>query len=233
MLLSAQNLITILSALLVFTLFSAVFILIYRLISRERQLAEAEKKTIVHHQAIIDKANRQATEMLEKAAEGAEGIYLQSKGTNEHIAQNLDKVLQQMAEKHIKLLADEVVTFRKEYEAKIAQMQQGIDQNTKYVIQNTQYNLNKNLENFSKSMMEKTSASSQMLDEKTRDLLVQAESDIQNYKKAEIEKVDKAIMVLVQKTYQDLLGENIPPEINRDMILKALEKSKKEGLFDI
>ena len=82
-------------------------------------------------------------------------------------------------------------------------------------------------------MMDKTSQLSQMMDEKTRDLLVQAEKDIAGYKQAEIEKVDKAILVLVQKTYQNLLGENIPPEINRDMILKALEKSKQEGLFDI
>jgi hypothetical protein len=170
---------------------------------------------------------------LEKAATGSENLLSQTKNTNDNVARDLDKVFQEIAEKHIKLLTSEMVTFKKEYEDKILQMQQTIDQNTKFVIQNTQYNLNKNLEAFSKTMFDKTSASTEMIDQKTKDMLILAEKTIEEYKKNEIIKVDKAIMLLVQKTYQDVLGENIPPEINRDLIIKALEKSKKEGLFDL
>ena len=233
MILTAQNLINIITIVGTFSLVSGVALFIYHVAKREKQLIETEKKAFSHYREIVDKANKQAAEILDKATTVSGQLLLQTKNTNQDIAVDLDKIMQQMAEKHIKSLAGEVVTFRKEYENKIMQMHQAIDQNTKFVIQNTQYNLNKNLEAFSKSMLDKTSMTSQMIDEKTKELLIQAEKDIEAYKQAGIEKIDKAIMLLVQKTYQNLLGENIPPEINRDMIIKALEKSKKEGLFDI
>jgi len=228
----AQSLISILTTILGFALLSGLVLLVYRLVSRERSLARAEKKTLSHYQEIIDKANKQAAEMLEKAVKTSEGLISQTELTNGTVAADLDKIFREMAEKHIKSMGNEVVTFKKEYEDKIMEMQQAVDQNTKFVIQNTQYNLNKNLEAFTKAMMDKTSTSSEALEAKTKELLAKAEAEVTAYKEAEVAKVDKAISVLVQKTYQSLLGENIPPEINKDLILKALEKSKKEGLFD-
>src|SRR5574342_1282570 len=88
-----QTLITILSAVLGFALFTALVLLMYRLITRERKLAEAEKKTLSHYQEIIDKANKQAADILEKATDLSENVITQAKATNENISSDLDRML--------------------------------------------------------------------------------------------------------------------------------------------
>src|SRR5574342_1006604 len=85
-----QTLITILSAVLGFALFTALVLLMYRLVTRERQLAQAEKKTLSHYQEIIDKANKQAAEILAKATVASDELIKQTKLTNSTVAADLD-----------------------------------------------------------------------------------------------------------------------------------------------
>ena len=48
-----------------------------------------------------------------------------------------------------------------------------------------------------------------------------------------MEHIDQEILTLIQKTYQDILGRSVPQNVQRELVMEALEKSKKEGLFNL
>jgi hypothetical protein len=127
-----------------------------------------------------------------------------------------------MADKHTQSLIAEAGMFRKDYEDKIIQMQNAINQE-----------VTKTLQTFSQSLLTKTTNAEEMVSEKTNELMEAANSEIEKYKKERLEKIDEEIIQMVQKISNEILGLTIPPELHRELIIKALEKSKAEGVFDV
>lgn len=231
MIFSVPSIMTAISVIGVLSILGAIALFIHHILKREHEFQEKERATFKQYEDIIKRAHEEAAALLEKATETSKQLVSQTRTTNERLTSGFDKVLQQVAEKQIEALNREAEILKKDYLSKINQMQANIDQNANSLIQTTETNLDKQLETFTQNLMAHATKSEQMMTQKTQEMLQNLDAELQQYKKARMEKVDTEIMALIQKTYKDILEKTIPPEIHRDLILEALEKSKKEGLF--
>jgi vacuolar-type H+-ATPase subunit H len=63
-------------------------------------------------------------------------------------------------------------------------------------------------------------------------LLPEVEKELARYKQARIEQIDKTVLAITQKAAQDILNKAIPLSEHQQLVIDALEKAKKEGVFD-
>ncbi len=233
MIITIPGIITIVTIIGILSVLGAIALFIYTVLRKEHEFQERQKSTFTQYEEIIKKANREAAEIMEKATIAAQFVLTQTKGTNENLEKDYDQVIQKIAEKQIHSLNQDASGLKKGYEDKLLQVEKTIDQNTTQMIHNTANNIDKQLAIFTQNLISHSTKSAQAVDEKTKDMIEQAESEIAEYKKIKLEKIDGAIMQLLQKTYHDILGRSIPPNIHQEMILEALEKAKKEGVFEL
>ncbi|MBI3341554.1 hypothetical protein HY024_00365, partial [Candidatus Curtissbacteria bacterium] len=58
-----------------------------------------------------------------------------------------------------------------------------------------------------------------------------AQGEIETYKKNQMEGIDEEVREIVAKVAPDVLGKSINFDDHEDLVWKALEKAKREGLF--
>jgi len=199
-----------------------IALFIYQVLERERKIEAKEKSTLSEYESIIKKAHDQAAELLDKTKTASNKLVSEATNTGGELEKTLDSTLKAMADKHTQSLIAEAGMFRKDYEDKILQMQNAINQE-----------VTKTLQTFTQSLLTKTTSAEELVSEKTNELMEAANNEIEKHKKERLEKIDEEIIQMVQKISNEILGLTIPPELHRELIVKALEKSKAEGVFDI
>jgi len=62
-------------------------------------------------------------------------------------------------------------------------------------------------------------------------LLPNLEKEIEAYKQARIKQADEMVVRIIQQASQDILNKSISLTDHQDLVMKSLEKAKKEGMF--
>lgn len=233
MIFTVPSMMTIISVLGVLSILGAVALFIHHVLKREHEFQEKERATFSQYEDIIKRAHDEANDLLDKTVTTSEHLLANVRGTNETAAADFDKVLQAIANKQIQAINHEAALLKKGYENKITQMETTIDHNTENMLQNAEVNLDKQLATFTQNLMVHATKSEEIIGTKTQEMIGQIEAEVNEYKKKKMATADAAIMQLIQKTYQEILGRIVPPDVNQELILKALEKSKKEGVFEL
>lgn len=204
---------------------------IYHTLKQEREFQEREKNTFQHYEKLLKKAHEEARALLDTTAVTSGHILQDTQTTSDHVEEQLDSILQKMAERHIHTLNQQTETFQKNYDERLNKINDVFDTNTQQMIEITQKGLHDALDTFTKSLIGKTAASEELIDKRTQELLAQIETEAAEYKKVRIEKLDQQINQLIEKTYRDVLHRTIPETLQKDIILEALDKAKEEGVF--
>jgi hypothetical protein len=233
MIITVPSIMTAISVIGVLSILGAIALFISHILKKEHEFQEKERATFTQYETIIKRAHEDAASLLEKATQTSQTLISQTKTTNERLASDFDKILQQIAQKQIEAMNSEAEILKHGYQNKVNQMQSTIDQNTNTMMQTTEVNLDKQLAVFTQTLMSHATKSEQMISQKTQEMLQKIELELETYKKTKMQNVDHEILQLIQKTYQEILGRSIPPTVQRELILEALEKSKKEGLFTL
>jgi hypothetical protein len=63
-------------------------------------------------------------------------------------------------------------------------------------------------------------------------LLPQLEKELDDYKKLRLQQADRTVTHIIQEVSQQILNKSLPLEDHQRLLLEALEKAKKEGVFD-
>ena len=217
----------------VLSVLGAIALFIYTVLKKEHEFQEKQKKTFTEYEDIIKKAHEEAATLLEKTMLASQHLLGEAKVTNENLQSDFDKVLQTIAQKQIQSLNSEAAVLKKGYEDKVTRMESTIDQNTQQMRKGAEGTLEKQLATFTQTLLDHTSRSEQMVSEKTKEMLEEVEEEVAKYKSDKLAKVDQTILELIQRTYKDILSKSIPPTIHKELILEALEKTKKDGMFNV
>jgi len=206
---------------------------IYNVLKREEDFQNKETGTFNDYEQILQKAHKQASELMEVTSEASAKILEEARSTHEHMEVNLDKILHSIAEKHIHELNNETKLFRHAYEQQLEQFENQIKQNSQQALQNTETHFTQILEQYSQSVMEKTVVSKQLIDTKTQTLLTNMEQEVNDYKREQMESADTKVSRLIQKAYRDVLRKTMPDTIHQELIIESLEKAKAATIFDL
>ncbi len=233
MIITVPSIMTAISVLGVLSILGALALFIHHVLKREHEFQEKEKATFGQYEEIIKRAHEQAADILDKTVTTSEHLLSNVHGTNDTIAADFDKILQAIAQKELQAINHEAALLKKGYENKITQMEATMDQNTATMLQNTAANLDKQMTTFTQNLLTHASKSEEMIGTKTQEMLGQIETEVNEYKRKKLATADQEIYQLIQKTYLEVLGKTLPADVNQELILKALEETKKEGVFNL
>lgn len=212
-----------------FDMLAAIFILAVALVftvARKPHYSSSNPNPDLSNEAsktaskIIDEANNKAIDIINKA------------NLSENIAsENFNQEVKRIASLQIKEFEKATSDFMKLY----AQVLQDLKSKNIEVFQNVSKDIEVNtmgeIKTFKESMESLTSQSEKLVRKKIDSDYIEVKKEIQDYKEEQLKKIDQDIYKLLEKVSSLVLGKAISLSEHEDLIEKALEKSKKEGVF--
>ena len=169
---------------------------------------------------IIDDANNQALDIISK-------ITLSTNVTSESFKENLSRVSSAQIKEFEKATSD--------FTALYSQILQDLKTKNIEVFQNVSKDIEvdtmKEIRSFKESMQKLTVLSQKEARRKIDANYEASKKEIENYEKEELKKIDSGIYELLEKISKLVLGKALSLADHEDLIEKALEKAKKEGVF--
>lgn len=87
------------------------------------------------------------------------------------------------------------------------------------------------VKDFKEILCRETLASQKIVEEKIEKEYAQAEEELKAYKEAKLRKIDDSIYEILKTISKIVLGKAIPLEEHEQLIIEALNRAKKEGVF--
>lgn len=181
------------------------------------------------YKKIINNAHNEARAILDSTSVTSASIIADSKATNEHLSENLDKILQKIAQEHITHLKSTSEEFSKSYDERLASLQVELKTHTEQSIKESEARISQALEKYLEPLAAKAAQTNDSIDHRTQELTAQVEKELADYKAAHMAKIEADVQELIMKTYRDVLRKSIPDSLQEELIIESLEKAKKEG----
>lgn len=212
---------------------AAMALFIYIIFQKEQQFQTEEKKGFANYKKILQHADARARSIVDRAVVTSSSVLDKNEQTNEHLEENLDKILQGIAAKQISAINQESEQTRKEYEAYLKSIVSQIHDERDKITMMTQQHLDQSFQEFTKALQQTTSTMQKSLDSRMETLFAQAQNEITSYKALQMKAVDKQVSSLIEKTYEKVLRKSLPDAIHHDLIMQAFEEAKSESLFTL
>lgn len=207
--------------------------LIYTVFKKEQEFQEQEQRTFNEYKHILKKADARARTLIDRAAQTASHLYQRNKQNDEVITQSLDTTLQKIASGQVKSAAQLSEQARKEYEEYLQTVIAQLHSEREKFDSLTQSQLQQSLSEFTRAINQTTTKMQEAFDQRTDSLFTQAKTEIDSYKKLQMEAVDKQVSQLINKTYEKVLRKTIPENVHYDLIMQAFEEAKSESIFSL
>lgn len=215
------------------SLLGIIALIVYSFMKKEEDTEADKELNSEIYGKILQEADINATTLLNKTQETAAHILSDSRNTNEHVAEELDKVLHMIVQKHITQMNQATDQFQKMQGSLLSELEAKLTEQSKQTASLTESRVSAALETFTQNLMGKSVAGEEKVDQKTKELLAQAEREINEYKKRQIAEIQNQVQELLLKTYRDVLRRSLPEEAQRELILEALEKAKTDGVVTL
>jgi len=183
-------------------------------------IKKLEEQAVEKSQSIMQHAELKSEAILQKVEKKADEILTHSELFKGDLEKTFQKSLDDSAQAYLKLLQEHSRQFVTDYEKLLGQMK---DQSLRQA--------SESLKHIEQEAVKGLNESKATLDKGVQDALTQARSQIEEYKKRQIQEVDLNIDSLVVKLAKDLLRMNISPKDHKKFIVQALDKAKEEGMF--
>lgn len=169
---------------------------------------------------IIDDANNQALDIISKAT-------LLANTSSENFKENLSHTSSAQIKEFEKATSD--------FTAQYFQILQDLKTKNIEVFQNVSKDIEMNtageVKNFSESMQKLTTSSEDEIRKKIDADYEALKTEMENYKKEKLQKINQEIYQMLEGISKLVLGKAINLSDHEDLIEKAIEKAKKEGVF--
>jgi len=202
---------TIVGDLLVFIFFLTY---IFRLREKEKLLDKERGATDSNYHHVVDDAIAKERKILEDAAYEANQIIAGTKYLATSTKDAMDLALKKMEGSMQNEANTTSGEFTKSYAASLQQVAKQSLADFQNVTKTMEEELQKQTREFRDS------------------LLPQLEKDLDDYKKLRLQQADRTVTHIIQEVSQQILNKSLPLEDHQRLLLEALEKAKKEGVFD-
>ncbi|MFH0898106.1 MAG: hypothetical protein V1855_00845 [bacterium] len=219
----------------------------FSLRSKEKTLDEKEKNLETAHRQIIDSsmakekqildsAMTQANQILETTTQQASQIIAGAQYTSQNSKTILDQAIKNMVlelqniSSSTKLTTDQTLqkiiadthketldtshSFLNNYSYTLKEVTKTSVNDLQIVVKNLEVDLQKQISEFNQTLLPKL------------------EKDVDDYKQLRLKQAEQIINRIIQKASTEIFGKMISFSDHQDIMIKSLEKAKKEGIFD-
>lgn len=204
------QLVTILADLVIF-----VFVCYYlwELHAKEKLMEKEKAETDTNYHHVVDDALAKERKILDDAAFSSSQIIAGTKYVTSSSKQSLDEAIQKMESNLTSELGNTSGDFTKTYAASLQHLTNQSLSDFQNIVRSMQTDLQRQTQDFSATM------------------LPGLEKELEEYKKIRLQQADRTITHVIQEVSQEILNKALPLEDHHQLLIEALEKAKKEGVF--
>lgn len=211
MLLTLSLLFTIGSNILIFSL---VGYYLLKLRERERALIKKEQATDENYHHVVDDAVTKERKILEDATHEADQIITGAKYISDTSQTEVNQAIKAVVSDIHKEAETITRTFTSEYTGSLKQLTMQSLTEFHTVMTGMQTGLQKQIADFHQS------------------LLPEIQKELEIYKQERMKSIDQTVMNIIQKASQEIFNKSLSVGDHQSIVTDALEKAKKEGVFD-
>ncbi len=186
---------------------------IWRLHAKEMDLERRGHKVDSDYHAIVDDALTKERKIVDDAAREATQIISGAKYINESTKSSIDQTLQKMVSEISSSASTSAHQFLEYYHNSLRQISVNSVTDFQKIIREMEADYQKQLKDFEQNV------------------LPNMQKDIEAYKEARYKDADAQVKKIVQKVSQEVLNKAMSLDEHEKLVLDALEKAKKEGMF--
>jgi hypothetical protein len=204
------QIVTILADLVIF-----VFVCYYlwELRAKEKLLEKEQKETDTSYHHVVDDALAKERKILEDAAFSSSQIIAGTKYVTSSSKESLDEAIQKMEGTLTHELGNTSGEFSKSYSTSLQHLATQSLTDFQNVVKTMEADLQKQTKDFGATM------------------LPSLEKELEEYKKLRLQQADRTITHVIQEVSQEILNKALPLDDHHQLLIEALEKAKKEGVF--
>lgn len=193
-----------------------LFIIYYffTLRSKEKELKKREKTLDTDYHHIVDDALSKERKILEDAAQEANEIITGAKYVNTSSKQTVDHAVEKMMHDIQNDSVAAAQTFKQNYQTSLQQLAHTSLDDFQKVTKELQTDLQKQIQEFHST------------------LLPGMQKELEAYKQSRMQQAEQTITRIIQEVSQEVLNRSIPFEDHQKLMTDALDKAKKEGMFE-
>ncbi len=214
----------------------------FKLWKKEHELEKREQKADNEYHHVVNEALAKERKIVDDATHEAEQIIAGAYYVNKTSKETVEHALQTMIADIQKDAVDTAHDMMTSYQASLRELTSNSltvfdnvakEQHTDYrrqlaVFKETLTGSLEDFQNVAKGM-EQDLQEQIMAFHKT--LLPIMQKELDEYKKSRMEQTEQAVVTVVQKVSQEVLNKSFSLDDHEQLLLNALEKAKKEGLF--
>ena len=194
-------------------LFSFVVYYFFKLNNKEKQLEKKEGKVDADYHHVVNDALAKERQILDDATHEADQIitganYIK-KGSQDAVNHAIELIIADIQKESLATAQQ----FMQSYTTSLAGLSTQSVHDFQQIVKSLEVDLHKEVKQFHETLLPKL------------------EKELDEYKQVRIAQTDQLVTRIVQKTSQEVLNKVIPLDDHHTLMVQALEKAKKEGLF--
>lgn len=195
-------------------LFCFLLFYLWKVHRKEKTLEKKEGKIDSNYHQIVDDALSKERKILEDATHAADQIVTGAQYIQQNSQKTVDEALQKMVTEVKDETADTSKEFRKDYQSSLENIANQSLTDFQQVAKELQEDLRLQVKSFHET------------------LLPTLQKELDEYKQERLKQTEQTITKIIQTASQDILSKSISYEDHQRLMTEALEKAKKEGLFE-
>jgi len=181
---------------------------------------------------IMDDAREKALRIIDDANGKALDIITKTNMSADIASENLNEQTMHAALLQIKQLEKATAEFSKLYSQTLQDLRSKNIEILQNVSQAIETNASEEIKSFRKSVEQLTVSSETLVKKKIDSDYEIVKKEIGSYKESELKKINDGIYTLLEKISRIVIGKALNLSDHEDLIMKSLEKAKKEGAFE-
>lgn len=179
----------------------------------------------------LETAQNKADELINTAAKKAEEIINNTKITSNELQKTLDKNLEGLAKEQQAVVRKHTAEVLDDYKNELSDIKGANLRFLQEIIKNLKTDANNQIETFRKSLENKTLKSDDAVEERIEKAYDQIKIELEIKKQEKLKKLDEKIFEIVNIATKNILGKTLPLKDQEDLVFKALDSAKKDGII--
>ncbi len=194
--------------------FGFIWYYLWAVRGKEKWMDEERKKTDDNYHHVVDEALAKERKILDDATREATQIITKTEYLTTESQTSVNEALQKMEEQIEKDAGSTSHEFTKTYSTSLQRLATHSLSEFQTITRNMEADLQKQTKEFSATM------------------LPTLEKELEEYKKIRLQQADRTITHVIQEVSQEILNKSLSLDDHQRLLTEALEKAKKEGVFD-
>lgn len=199
--------------------------------SKEKKLKTDSKDIDKKIYTVTEEAQFQAKMIIGHAVKKAQEILSETEYLKKDLTQDARKKVTQLAESYLSSFKTGAGEVNDAYKKALLEIQEKFLEDEKIISQEMEQIQKQELASFKDILKGDAVTAGSYLQKKVDAEFEKAQAEIENYKQEKLAQINKSVDELALKLARQVLGKSIPLEDHQTLIIEALERAKKEGIF--